>query len=124
MRHATQSTTNRPTIKRRTMQEAPMRYARSIAGLAAAALALAACGGGGDDASGSGNGGGDVEVFTWWAEGSEKAGLDALVEVFEEQNPDYTFVNGAVAGGAGSNAKNVLASRLQTNDPPATFRSE
>lgn len=100
-----------------------MRYARSIAGLAAAALALAACGGGGDDASGSGDAGGDVEVFTWWAEGSEKAGLDALVEVFEEQNADFSFVNGAVAGGAGSNAKNVLASRLQTNDPPATFQA-
>jgi glucose/mannose transport system substrate-binding protein len=85
-------------------------------------LALSACGG--DD--GGGGGGGDtaeVEVFTWWAEGSEKEGLDALVEVFADQNPDFEFVNGAVAGGAGSDAKNVLASRLQTNDPPATFQA-
>jgi glucose/mannose transport system substrate-binding protein len=96
-----------------------------IAGLAAAGLVLAACGG--DDGNGGsadgGDGGGEVEVFTWWAEGSEKLGLDAMVEVFEEQHSDFTFVNGAVAGGAGSNAKNVLASRLQTNDPPDTFQA-
>lgn len=96
-----------------------------VAVLATAGLLTltAACGGD----SGSGGGGGadnaDVEVFTWWAEGSEKEGLDALVKVFDEQNPDYSFVNGAVAGGAGSDAKNVLASRLQTNDPPATFQA-
>jgi glucose/mannose transport system substrate-binding protein len=75
-------------------------------------LSLAACGGDSGDSAGEG-GGDEVEVFTWWAEGSEKEGLDALVSVFEEQNSDFTFVNGAVAGGAGSDAKNVLASRLQ-----------
>lgn len=100
----------------------------TIAGIAALALALSACGGDDDNTGGGGggtggDGGGDVEVFTWWAEGSEKLGLDALVEVFAEQHPDFTFVNGAVAGGAGSNAKNVLASRLQTNDPPDTFQA-
>jgi glucose/mannose transport system substrate-binding protein len=92
------------------------------AAVAAAALfTLTACGG--DDGGGGGDSDSDVEVFTWWAEGSEKEGLDALVSVFEEQHPDMTFVNGAVAGGAGSDAKNVLASRLQTNDPPATFQA-
>jgi glucose/mannose transport system substrate-binding protein len=102
-----------------------MRGTRKKAGVAVAAtllLALSACGGGGDG-GGGGESSADVEVFTWWAEGSEKEGLDALVGVFEEQNPDFTFVNGAVAGGAGSDAKNVLASRLQTNDPPATFQA-
>ncbi|KAB8161923.1 extracellular solute-binding protein [Streptomyces sp. 3MP-14] len=92
-------------------------------GAAAVALVTAfgatACG----EDGGSGTGEGEVEVFTWWAQGSEKEGLDALVAVFEEQNPDLTFVNGAVAGGAGSDAKNVLASRLQTNDPPGTFQA-
>ncbi|HEU0040738.1 MAG TPA: ABC transporter substrate-binding protein [Jiangellaceae bacterium] len=92
-----------------------------IAGLAAVGLVLAACGGDSDD--GGSETSADVEVFTWWAEGSEKAGLDAMVGVFEEQHPDFSFVNGAVAGGAGSNAKNVLASRLQTNDPPDTFQA-
>lgn len=89
------------------------------AGLAALSLlAVSACGS--DNESGSTD---EVEVFTWWAEGSEKAGLDALVKVFDEQNPDLKFVNGAVAGGAGSDAKNVLQSRLQNGEPPATFQA-
>ncbi len=89
------------------------------AGLAALSLlAVSACGS--DSESGSTD---EVEVFTWWAEGSEKAGLDALVKVFDEQNPDLKFVNGAVAGGAGSDAKNVLQSRLQNGEPPATFQA-
>src|SRR5262245_60562708 len=65
----------------------------------------------------------DVEVFTWWADGGEKAGLDGLVDVFKASCSQYKFVNGAVAGGAGSNAKQVLASRLQQNDPPSTFQA-
>src|SRR5699024_4490741 len=88
--------------------------------VAAGMLGLAACGGGGGSGS---DGAKEVEVFTWWAEGSEKEGLDALVKVFEDQNTDLTFLNGAVAGGAGSEAKNVLASRLQTGDPPDTFQA-
>lgn len=92
-----------------------------VSALAAASLlTLAACGGGD---GGGGEASADVEVFTWWAEGSEKEGLDALVNVFGQQHQDLEFVNGAVAGGAGSDAKNVLASRLQTNDPPATFQA-
>lgn len=104
--------------------------AATIAGLAAGSLLLAACssgGGSGDDTSGTaGTGGGDasqVEVFTWWASGSEKLGLDALVKVFDTQHPDTKFVNGAVAGGAGSAAKDLLQSRLQANDPPDTFQA-
>ena len=99
------------------------------AGLAASTLLLAACSSGDDTASDngtSGSTGGDaseVEVFTWWASGSEKLGLDALVKVFGEQHPDTKFVNGAVAGGAGSAAKDLLQSRLQAGDPPDTFQA-
>ena len=78
------------------------RYVLALPGAVIAAGTLAACGGddGGNGGSGGGGGGGgeSVEVFTWWAQGSEKAGLDALVEVFNEQHPDVEFVNGAVAG--------------------------
>lgn len=94
-----------------------MRRGAWVAGFAAVALLLTGCGGE------SGDAGKDVEVFTWWADGSEKAGLDALVGEFSKQHSDFKFVNGAVAGGAGSNAKNVLASRLQSNDPPDTFQA-
>lgn len=97
-----------------------------VAGAVVAGLVLAGCGDDGDNGDGGGGGGdasSEVEVFTWWTEGGEKAGLDGLVSVFEDQNPDYKFVNGAVAGGAGSNAKAVLASRLQSQDPPDTFQA-
>ncbi|MGF2949741.1 ABC transporter substrate-binding protein [Microbacterium alcoholitolerans] len=96
----------------------------AVAGLAVTGLVLTGCSGNADN----GNAGGSdddsqVEVFTWWAAGSEKAGLDALVEVFNEQYPDTEFVNAAVAGGAGSNAKNALASRLKANNPPDSFQA-
>ncbi len=107
-----------------------MRRSAAAAGFAAAGLLLAACGGGdggGGDApgeGGGGEGGGEqVEVFTWWAQGSELAGLEALQAVFEEQHPDVEFINGAVAGGAGSAAKDLLQTRLQAGDPPDTFQA-
>ncbi|MGH8773972.1 MAG: ABC transporter substrate-binding protein [Jiangellaceae bacterium] len=102
-----------------------MRRTSLIASLAVAGLALAACGGddGDDGSTTDGEASGEVEVFTWWAAGGEKAGLDGMVSVFEQECPDFEFVNGAVAGGAGSNAKQVLASRLQTNEPPDTFQA-
>lgn len=97
-----------------------------VAGAAIAGLTLSACGsddGGGDGGSGDGGSASEVEVFTWWAAGSEKAGLDAMVGVFNSQHPDIKFVNGAVAGGAGSAAKDLLQSRLQASDPPDTFQA-
>jgi glucose/mannose transport system substrate-binding protein len=104
-----------------------MRTARKFtamaAGLAVASLALAACTSAATGDTGNGTGSEEVEVFTWWASGSEKVGLDALVGVFETQNPDITFVNGAVAGGAGSAAKDLLQARLQANNPPDTFQA-
>src|SRR4029450_3369420 len=85
----------------------------------AALLAATACGGD--------NGGTstpkDVEVFTWWADGGEKAGLDGLVNQFKTDCANFNFINGAVAGGAGANAKQVLASRLQQSDPADTFQA-
>lgn len=103
-----------------------MRRLSLIAGAVVAGLALASCGSGGDGGgtdTGTPQASKDVEVFTWWTEGGEKAGLDGLVSTFDKDYPQYTFVNGAVAGGAGSNAKAVLASRLQTQDPPSTFQA-
>jgi glucose/mannose transport system substrate-binding protein len=86
-------------------------------------LTAAACGSDDGDGSGSGSGSKTVEVFTWWADGGEKAGLDGLVSTFGTACAGQTFQNGAVAGGAGANAKQVLASRLQQNTPPDTFQA-
>lgn len=63
-----------------------------------------------------------VEVFSWWTGGGEAAGLEAMIEVFQEQYPDIEFVNAAVAGGAGTNARAVLATRLQADDPPDSWQ--
>jgi glucose/mannose transport system substrate-binding protein len=90
----------------------------------AALMTLAACGGSSNDGGGDAKSGkGDVEVFTWWAAGGEKAGLDGLVSTFAKDCAGSKFVNGAVAGGAGDNAKQVLASRLAQGDPPDTFQA-
>ncbi|SDL52048.1 ABC transporter substrate-binding protein [Tessaracoccus oleiagri] len=114
-----------------------MRFKTLVAVGMAGLLALTACGGGEttDDATGApgsgqgttsegqdGGAGGEVGVFTWWAEGSEKAGLEALQAEFEKNYPNDTFINLAVAGGAGSNAKAKLEADLQNNNPPDSFQ--
>jgi glucose/mannose transport system substrate-binding protein len=65
----------------------------------------------------------EVEVFSWWTGGGEAAGLDAMIVVFGGSNPDIEFINAAVAGGAGTNARAVLASRLQAGDPPDSWQA-
>jgi ABC-type xylose transport system substrate-binding protein len=65
---------------------------------------------------------GKVEVFSWWTGGGEAAGLEAMIGVFGAQYPDVEFVNAAVAGGAGTNARAVLATRLQAGDPPDSWQ--
>jgi glucose/mannose transport system substrate-binding protein len=99
------------------------RTAIAVAGVAGL-LAVGACG----DSDDSGDGGGgttekNVQVFTWWADGGEKAGLDGMVAQFQKDCSQYTFDNAAVAGGAGANAKQVLANNLQAGDPPSTFQA-
>ncbi len=64
----------------------------------------------------------EVEVFSWWTGGGEAAGLEAMIEVFNAEYPDIEFINAAVAGGAGTNARAVLATRLQAGDPPDSWQ--
>ncbi len=108
-----------------------MRAKALVAVAFAAALSLVGCSSGAPTASQpaasassapAGGAGGDVGVFTWWADGSEKVGLDALVKLFKEKYPNNNFVNLAVAGGAGSNAKAKLAADLQNGNPPDSFQ--
>jgi glucose/mannose transport system substrate-binding protein len=67
-------------------------------------------------------GGKQVEVFSWWTGGGEAAGLDAMIKIFKENYPDVEFINSAVAGGAGTNARAVLATRLSQNQPPDSWQ--
>jgi len=76
-----------------------------------------------DDAKqGSQKAGEKLEIFSWWTGAGEEDGLKALIKLFQEKYPDIEVENAAVAGGAGTNAKAVLASRMQGNDPPSTFQ--
>jgi glucose/mannose transport system substrate-binding protein len=63
-----------------------------------------------------------VEIFSWWTGAGEEAGLLALIDMFQEQHPEYEVVNSAVAGGAGVDARAVLTTRMQAGDPPSTFQ--
>lgn len=93
------------------------RWSAVAAGLGLVLLA-SACGDGGGD----GGSGGQIEVFSWWTGGGEEAGLNALIERYEEENEGVEFVNAAVAGGSGTNAQAVLEGRLQSQDPPDSFQ--
>jgi glucose/mannose transport system substrate-binding protein len=63
-----------------------------------------------------------VEVFSWWTAGGEAEGLEAMIEIFKQQNPGVEFINATVAGGAGQNAMAVLATRMQGGEPPDSFQ--
>lgn len=122
-----------------------MRIKGTVAWLAAASLLVVACGDADeplesaddaveepadDDAAPADDGDVDeapeaenaVEVFSWWTAGGEAEGLEAIIAIFNEQYPEYEFVNAAVAGGAGTNARAVLASRLSAGDPPSSWQ--
>ena len=105
------------------------KWTKLLSLLAALAMVAAACGSdssdddAGSDSSGDGEtSAGSVEVFSWWTGGGEAAGLDAMIGVFATTDPDIEFENAAVAGGAGTNARAVLASRLQAGDPPDSWQ--
>jgi glucose/mannose transport system substrate-binding protein len=64
-----------------------------------------------------------VEIFSWWVGPGEADGLAAMIKLFNAQNPTFTITNAAVAGGAGTNAKAVLATRLAAKDPPDSWQA-
>jgi len=66
---------------------------------------------------------GKLEVFSWWTSGSENAALQALFKATNAANPNVDIVNAAVAGGAGTNAQQVLATRLSAHDIPTTWQT-
>ncbi|WAA12529.1 ABC transporter substrate-binding protein [Fervidibacillus halotolerans] len=79
-----------------------------------------------NESSGTGDNGKEtsskLEIFSWWTGAGEEDGLLALIDLFEKKYPEIEVENAAVAGGAGTNAKAVLASRMQGDDPPSTFQ--
>src|SRR5207253_1596407 len=77
---------------------------------------LAACASSSPTTSGSGS----LEIFSWWTAGGEADGLAAKFKIHQPKYPGVKIVNAAVAGGAGGNAKAVLATRMRGGKPPAS----
>ena len=96
----------------------------SLASLAASLLAVLALAAATATAGPQANGAlsGELEVFSWWTGGGEAAGLDKIIAIWKTEQPNVKFKNAAVAGGAGTNAKAVLAQRLAAGDPPDSFQ--
>lgn len=80
-----------------------------------------------DSGNNSGNDSGSkgdnqLEIFSWWTNGGEADGLNAMFEIYKKNYPDVEILNGTVAGGAGANAKAVLTTRMQGGEPPDSFQ--
>jgi glucose/mannose transport system substrate-binding protein len=88
----------------------------------AAALTLPAAGSAGHASAVKAKASCELSVFSWWTGGGEAAGLTKLQAIWNKTNPSCKFKNEAVAGGAGTNAKAVLAQRLQAHNPPDSFQ--
>jgi glucose/mannose transport system substrate-binding protein len=63
-----------------------------------------------------------LEIFSWWTAGGEADGLAQMFKVYGQKYPGIEIVNATVAGGAGMNAKAVLATRIQGGNPPDSFQ--
>jgi len=90
----------------------------SVAAFSAVALALAV-----GTAPANAAATGKIEVFSWWTSGSEDAALQAIISAAKAANPGLEVINAAVAGGAGTNAKQVLATRLAGGDAPEIWQT-
>ena len=93
-------------------------------GVTAGTGLLSACGSGIKATTGLNGVETSLQVFSWWTAGGELQALDALKANFNLHNPHIKFINEAVAGGAGTNAKAVLAQRLAAGNPPDTFQAQ
>jgi glucose/mannose transport system substrate-binding protein len=96
------------------------RRAAAVAAVVALAAGLGACGHTETSATKPTK---HLEVVSWWTSGSEAAALDTLLGAFRAANPGVDVVNGAVPGGAGSNAIVELAKRLRRDDPPDNWQT-
>lgn len=63
-----------------------------------------------------------LEIFSWWA-GDEGPALEALLKLYKQKYPSVSVENATVTGGAGTNAKAVLKTRMLGGDPPDSFQA-
>jgi glucose/mannose transport system substrate-binding protein len=94
----------------------------SMLAVAAVLLVLPAASYGGKSGAEKTKASSQLQVFSWWTGGGEAHGLAKLITIWNKQHPNTPFKNETVAGGAGSNAKAVLAQRLAAKKPPDSFQ--
>jgi glucose/mannose transport system substrate-binding protein len=87
----------------------------------ALALVLAACGGG--QSANFSEPTDRLEVVSWWVSPSEHPAFEVLLNAFKAENPDVDVIDGAIAGGGGSNVQVALAARLRAGDPPDVWQT-
>ncbi|WP_288481597.1 extracellular solute-binding protein, partial [uncultured Deinococcus sp.] len=63
-----------------------------------------------------------LEIFSWWS-GDEAPALRALLRLYQQKYPDVSVNNATVSGGAGTNAKAVLKTRMLGGTPPDSFQA-
>src|SRR3989442_766145 len=66
--------------------------------------------------------GGKLEIFSWWTAGGEADGLAEMFKIYKQKYAGVEIVNATVAGGAGTNAKAVLKTRMEGGKPPDSFQ--
>src|ERR1700682_5615014 len=89
--------------------------------LIALAVVLAACGGGQSanfkDATDR------LEVVSWGGLACGHPAFEVLLNAFKAANPKGNVIDGAIAGGGGSNVQIALAARLRAGDPPDVWQT-
>ena len=88
------------------------------------AIFLTACGSSESKEAEGSSDGTKLDILSWWTAGGEADALNSILEGFEDEYPDITIENSAVAGGGGANSQAVLSTRLQGGDPPAVFQAQ
>ncbi len=94
----------------------------AISLLAVFSMALAACAPAATATQAPQAGPKKLEIFSWWTNGGEATGLNKMFDIYKAKNADVEIVNATVAGGAGTNAKTVLKTRLQGGQPPDSWQ--
>jgi glucose/mannose transport system substrate-binding protein len=86
-------------------------------------LAAGAAFAGGAKESTTMQGGKQFLIYDYWTAGGEKQAIDALFDMFRQQQPGVQILENQVAGGGGSNMLAVLIGKLQSHNPPDAFQA-
>jgi glucose/mannose transport system substrate-binding protein len=65
---------------------------------------------------------GQLLVGNWWTSGGEFAGVNAVYEIYRQENPDVELIHAGIAGGAGVNFQGANLNKLIAGDPYDTFQ--